>query len=805
MVKKLLLVTVGTSLLDKKIDTFDPKVLDDRFFKNFSYNKYENNGYPSKNNDMISKFVGVTDSLNIADELKKREKDYKDYEHNPDKFPAEISSMLLHLQDEEYFDFNNHAVILKNNNIEYGIHLLISDTQRCKFCAKAIQYYFNKKIGLNDKLFIPDGNLHIIDKLSENSAEFNNGLQKLLTTINETAENADVYQEIIFNITAGYKGVVPYMVLAGMCYKNSRVIYLYETSKSIIEIPRLPVNFDIAGWNDNRAFLNVLTKIPNVGEIYSSPEKLPLSEEFRSLFIRLDTSISFTPFGIFLREKYKKAKEERALSEFGRGYILADLIRDEGKKDKLKKWINNSQNIWYGDNIPETVDHSRGHCQRLLELAAQIIGPINQKHEGAFLTDDELIVLTLTLWFHDIGHSGRKLIPNFNDEIIKQLLDTRNFEQYRDKYIDISEFPTANRDLHHILGFIEALKEIENFGFYDDDARKEPEVKEVKKDWFLEVGYLKVAIHAYLYHRKKMLELSSKPYEFKFDILITKEIDEEWPLNNKRIRLRLLAALQAFIDECDNSRERAGDAEFKQRRIRQTEKEIETEYEKLIKLYNYANKKSPINDIGEINSVMQLFRNHKKGDFYSYRELLEESKKFDLKIEINRRKVEDLLNDCIEKHHDISSDPLKYEIATTLNKVVFKLIQNWHFDKSDAYRSVFILPAEEFKKDNYIFNIYIESDKYVLDVSPINEKPELKGMDGYTIHYPEKRKNEAVIEICKQYKIVEDILLGIGIRFQYIRWVNAIKEDNEQSGQTNNIEETIDGILEKVNRKNSNN
>lgn len=793
MTKKLLLVTIGTSLLEKKIEAeltkepFNAPDLGDSFFEKFSYDEYKNNLYLSNNTDKIFPFVRIAGSRNITEMLEKRGKDYTDYLIDRDLFPAEISSILLYLQTEGYFYFNGNTIILKNTTVEYDIHFLISDTPRCKFCAKAIQYYFNNKVKLDGKVFIPDGNLHIIDKLSENSAEFNNGLQKLLTTINKTAENADAYQEVVFNITAGYKGVVPYMVLAGMCYKNSRVIYLYETSKSIIEIPRLPVNFDIAGWNDNRAFLNVLTKIPNVGEIYSTPEMLPLSEEFRSLFVRSNSSLSFTPFGNFLQEKYKKAKEEKALSEFGRGYILADLIVDKGKKDKLKKWINNSQNIWYGDNIPETVDHSRGHCQRLLELAAQIIRPINQKLEGAFLTDDELIVLTLTLWFHDIGHSGRKLIRNFNDKTVQELLNTRKFEQY--EYIDISEFPTANRDIHHILGFIEALKEIESFGFYDDPNAIQGE----GKDWFLDVKYLKAAIYAYLYHRKKMFGLCSQnPYTFKFGVSITKEIVEKWP-NGGEVRLRFLAALQAFVDECDNSRERAGDAEFKQRRIRQTEKEIETEYEKLIKLYGCATGTSQTNDLDEIKFVMQLFINHVNGKFYSYDELLKKSNNFDLKIKINKEKVEDLLNNCIEKYYDISSNPLVYEIATTLNKVIFKLIQNWHFDKSNAYNSVFILPADGFEKGNYIFDVYIESDKDILDVSRVEEQPPSKECHNYEIEYStEKRKNEGVVDICKQYDIVRGILSGANISFKHIRWVNA---DNNSKPIP---EKTIDYILKEA-------
>ncbi len=707
MTKKLLLVTIGTSLLEKKITLdrrlFDPENLDDAFFNGFPYDNYKNNSYLINNPDKISDFVQTADSLNIINELNKRGQDCKDYKGDPDLFPAEISSILLFLQDEKYFEYQNNPIIIKRKDVSYDIHFLISGTDRCKFCARAIQYYFNKKINVGAVLFIPDENLHIIDKLSENSAEFNDGLQTLLTTINETTKNTGVYQEIIFNITAGYKGVIPYMVLAGMCYKNSRIIYLYETSKSIIEIPKLPLNFDIAGWNDNRAFLRILAKTSQVQKIYTTKELLPISEEFRSLFVLSKDSISFTPFGNFLQEKYEKAKEEKSLSEFGRGYILADLIQDEAKKRKLKAWINNSQNIWYGDNIPETVDHSRGHCQRLLELAAQILSPIQSLTDAPFLSDDEIIVLNIILWFHDIGHAGREMIRNFSDSTVTKLLEGGAISE--EGCLDISDFPTVNRDLHHILGFIEVMKDRENYGFCQGNG---------KKTGFLDVAYLKPAIYAYLYHRKKMPKINGDA-EFKFEIFnvsIRTPIPENWSINDYRgnIRLRFLAALQAFIDECDNSRERVGDDEFRKRRTRQTRREIKTEYGKLKNLY----KKCCLTP-NEFESLIQLFQDN--GNFYDFDRLLEQCKDLTLKKEIGKEDkkstIEAILNDLLKKCYNNGEevDLLFTEMAKTLHKVIFKLIQNVHFEKSVAYEAVFILPHGSFNKNNYCFNIHMEKSR----------------------------------------------------------------------------------------------
>lgn len=805
--RKLLIVTVGTSILEGNVITynnggnrFDPSNVNTN---NFKYDKYANNVYPNNNlnPDHVQKFVEAAGSLDINEELQRRkEEDYDKYRAEPDRFPAEISSILLFLKEDGYCDYENSSINVKNKKLSYDIHLLISGTDRCKFCARAIQYYFNKKLG--NGTFIPDDKLHIVKNLSEDSSTFNNGLKELLDKIDNINKNG--YQERIINITAGYKGVIPYMVLSGMCYKNTRIIYLYETSRSIVEISKLPVNFDLAGWNDNRAFLRILNGTTG---IYNTLDVLPIPEDFRNLFT-IDVSnnykVAYTPFGDFLKGKYESAKAEKALSEFGRGYILADLIQDPIKKDKLKKWINNSQNIWYGDNIPETVDHSRGHCQRLLELAAQIIRPIEavkrtQQQDYRFLSDDELIVLTIVLWFHDIGHAGREMIRNFNDHLVIKLLQGEHVVPD----IDISDFPTINRDLHHILGFVNALKDIESinsFGFYVNEAGK-------KEEWFLDHKYLTPAIYSYLYHRKSMPKNDGdKCFKYVFkdesngdknilgDIKINSPIPICWNRDGLKgkddngIRLRFLAALQAFIDECDNSRERVGDEEFKKRRTRQTEKEIKTEFERLKWLYPQLKHNG---ETDEIESLVQIFKNNEDGFYDDFKVMMDGNSRIDLKTKIKDKKVEDLLNTLIEKCFNGKIDLLFKETSMCLNKLIFKLIQNAHFDKSDAYSAVFFVPVKE-NNERIVFNIGIESENNIFDFA--NEyEIDKKTRNDYTIVHPGKHKNQAIKDICEQYNRVKNILENQKITFNEIVWYNEKDPEHnpEDSSNRSNITDII--------------
>jgi len=274
---KLILIPVGTSLLEKEIKSRDER----KFFTSENLNKvyWENYEITGNNGGKVEVIVEILSSYFIQEELDKRNiQSSYEYRYNPDRFPAEISSLLLFLNKEENaIDINATGITkIKKNNFDYKIKLLISDTPQSEFCARVIQGYFNSKINN----LITNDNLIKINSLSEDGSKFNQGLKNLLTEVNSLVHNNE-YEEIIFNVTSGFKGIIPYLTLAGMCYQNTRIIYLYESSPVIVSVPKLPVGFDVTAWNDNRAFLRILGEI---NDIYSDVEQLPLYEEFKNLY-----------------------------------------------------------------------------------------------------------------------------------------------------------------------------------------------------------------------------------------------------------------------------------------------------------------------------------------------------------------------------------------------------------------------------------------------------------------------------------------------------------------------------------------
>jgi hypothetical protein len=123
---------------------------------------------------------------------------------------------------------------------------------------------------------------------------------------------------------------------------------------------------------------------------------------FKAFFTKNGNQWTLNAFGDLLRTEYERDR----LKRFGYG---ARLIRRWLPKDVQaqleEKQIPRWENVWIGDQIPETVEHSRGHSQRLMEYAAELLEPqLVRKRD--FLSADELYCLICCLWLHDIGHTG---------------------------------------------------------------------------------------------------------------------------------------------------------------------------------------------------------------------------------------------------------------------------------------------------------------------------------------------------------------------------------------------------------------
>lgn len=192
---------------------------------------------------------------NHEDDLKALKLSTEKAIENNRKVSAEVTSILS----------------ISNRYEKVKVHLIASDTILSVLAAELIQYWFNKNKSDIEVLF--DRPLekfenqgiikHVIKKLQVISNEdyqegFTNLIEIVLKVIDENRKNGE---NVILNITGGYKAIIPVITLLGQI-KKVPLNYIYEEGHSndgpqLVEIGNLPISFDWGIIDALKPFLNI--------------------------------------------------------------------------------------------------------------------------------------------------------------------------------------------------------------------------------------------------------------------------------------------------------------------------------------------------------------------------------------------------------------------------------------------------------------------------------------------------------------------------------------------------------------------
>lgn len=210
------ITTVGTSIFEN-YQTINGKKLP-------FYDELENSSYGDRGN-----------LLTYINELKNDKDLLRWIEKNIEISSAEISSLLT---------------IKKEITDSLEVYLIATETILSRIAAEIIQTKLNgysisggKKIKVYFDADKKAPESDVIQGLNvKNADHFTDiGLPNLIERLRELNINNE---EIILNITGGYKGVIPYLTIMGQLFNGVDTMYLYEESEKIIKIPDLPINFD---------------------------------------------------------------------------------------------------------------------------------------------------------------------------------------------------------------------------------------------------------------------------------------------------------------------------------------------------------------------------------------------------------------------------------------------------------------------------------------------------------------------------------------------------------------------------------
>ena len=315
--KKLVISTVGTSLLTNQIDR-----------------EFEDNWA-----------VRLRDTANLSqEEIANYHEDVSDIiktlqDRAAEKLKGEVEDIR-----EASAELNGVYGLYKEqlNQGNQDIHWLIaSDTAQDKVTAKMVENFLRKQ-GLTADLHTPQG-------FSARSTEaFTNGIDEFLNWIEETVPGyKNSGYQICFNLVGGFKAIQGFANTIGMFYADE-IIYIFEGSRDIITIPRLPIKVDTSVIRPVQFALMAAGAWVARSELNNVPETLIL-----------------------------KVEETATLTNWGR------LIWNRSKEDLLSGELLEFPQLKYESSFKRDYENTRERNERVkLQETLAKVSHLLMKHNG---------------------------------------------------------------------------------------------------------------------------------------------------------------------------------------------------------------------------------------------------------------------------------------------------------------------------------------------------------------------------------------------------------------------------------------
>jgi hypothetical protein len=244
------------------------------------------------------------------------------------------------------------------------------------------------------------------------------GIPNLVKVIRQKV-TGEAWDEVIINLTGGFKGVIPFVTLSGLFLDRPDYAfhYLFEDTANILRLPSFPVGLDFPLWHREAALLDAARTHPRLYTTALDPRMTAICEAGSE---PPDGSLSAV-----MEERYRKQRDTDPLQEFSRR-VIKQFVTDDNLKNTLLDLLPRiGPLLWMGDKLPMAADHAARHHHNLLEFAQLLLTPILKGHDS-FLNQKERFVLLAALMLHDCGHTldalktkEGVLVPLFPSEIRK--------------------------------------------------------------------------------------------------------------------------------------------------------------------------------------------------------------------------------------------------------------------------------------------------------------------------------------------------------------------------------------------------
>jgi len=194
------------------------------------------------------------------------------------------------------------------DNLE--VYLLATDTVVSRFAAEIIKDWF-KNYGQKIEVMFDEAK-DVISALQVGNYErlVREGLPNLINRINWIAgvgtDSPGYFDNMIFNITGGYKAVIPYMTIMAQV-NGCKIVYIFEDTDSLISIPPLPVKIDFEIFE---TYSTEIAWLDEGIENYQQAKKLYFERfselEQKRLVEQIDNYAMLSPVGKIFYERLKR-------------------------------------------------------------------------------------------------------------------------------------------------------------------------------------------------------------------------------------------------------------------------------------------------------------------------------------------------------------------------------------------------------------------------------------------------------------------------------------------------------------------
>ena len=492
---------------------------------------------------------------------------------------AELQSLLLWLE--------NTAAERAEERPALRIALFPSTDAACRLNAVITRAYFQRLKRKGD-LFLNRWNLSSIDDASidslpisvDDNAAFARTIDTLFATFDEKRDKKHGEEKdtsFVINCTGSFKAIVTYATLYGQIHQLPCIYTFENKTKDCLHLTPLPLSFALGELDDEMAVLQGIQE--GGGALGLKDVPLRALPQWLGGLITQDERGEPTTLGLakVLVDHYRTNR--RKASGVGRG--LLDEIRRRDGGEPLAAYIerriaNEWAELWLGDQIPETVEHSRRHSKRLMEIAANILRSAPPGSIEATGLDDAkaLALFVSAIYLHDIGHTALAfpVTPSGGGAF------------------PLGLFPSSVREVHHLLS--RDLIEAEGTDLLpDDDNDLAPMLRELvplicayhrgythllKEQGPAQPKEIVSSVGKFLYGDEHFNE-TLRPLEEALEA--KKEEIAAWGLSIPKVLA--CAALLRVVDGCDVQADRTVDDVYLKARKRRTQKEGETLWHQL--------------------------------------------------------------------------------------------------------------------------------------------------------------------------------------------------------------------------------